>query len=135
MREKSFILTVLLTLFFGSQPKEVMASSKRAISGVTELSARLDGDVGATELFAIANEVGPFIDQIRKANPSPNSLKKMKALKMRLSNYTLKAWMNLNYIQMGFIGFFICCSIDFNGFPVDFKGFSMDFHGFLIDFN
>ena len=80
MREKSFILTLLLILFLGFQPKEVVASSKRAITGVTELSARLDGDVGAAELFAIANEVGPFIDQIRKANPSPNSLKKMKAL-------------------------------------------------------
>ena len=80
MREKSFILTFLLILFVGFQPKGVLASSKRAINNVTELSARLDGDVGATELFAIANEVGPFIDQIRKANPSPNALKKMKAL-------------------------------------------------------
>ena len=80
MREKSFILTLLLILFLGLQPKEVVASSKRAITGVTELSARLDGDLDAAELFAIANEVGPFIDQIRKANPSPNSLKKMKAL-------------------------------------------------------
>ena len=83
----AFFLGLLVLL--GSHNKSY-ASSKSAIAGASKLSTQLDSNLGASELFDIANAVGPFVDEIRKANPSAIALKEMKRIlnEMRLKTST-----------------------------------------------
>ena len=74
------ICFLFATLILVGISGDTNASSKSAIAGASKLSAKLDGDLGATDLFDIANKVGPFIDEIRRADPSARSLKEMKRI-------------------------------------------------------